>query len=75
MSETHARAARQVDYAASGVHEAAIYDGELLEPGMSFAGPAIVETKGSTDVVHPGNDVDVDDYGNSIISIGGRRRR
>ena len=28
----------------------------LLEPGMRFAGPAIVETKGTTIVVHPGNE-------------------
>ena len=62
---------RVVDYAASGVHDASIYDGELLGPGQRFAGPAIVETKGSTTVVHPGNTVDVDDYGNLVISIGG----
>ena len=60
---------RDVDYAASGVHEADIYDGDLLEPGQRFSGPAIVETKGSTTVVHPGNRVAVDDYGNLVISI------
>ena len=36
---------------------------------MSFDGPAIVETKGSTVVVHPGNELTVDDYGNLVISI------
>jgi N-methylhydantoinase A len=60
---------RAVDYATEGVHEADIYAGELLDPGMSFDGPAIVETKGSTVVVHPGNELAVDDYGNLIISI------
>jgi N-methylhydantoinase A len=60
---------RLVDYATEGIHEADIYDGELLEPGMSFDGPAIVETKGSTIVVHQGNEVTVDDYGNVIIEI------
>ncbi len=64
---------RSVDYATEGVHEAAVYEGELLEPGMSFDGPAIVETKGSTSVVHPGNEADVDDYGNLIIRLEGRR--
>jgi N-methylhydantoinase A len=63
------KARRDVDYAAGGVHSAAIYDGDLLEPGQSFAGPAIVETGGSTTVVHPGNTVDVDDYGNLVITI------
>jgi N-methylhydantoinase A len=60
---------RAVDYATEGVHEADVYAGELLEPGMSFDGPAIVETKGSTVVVHPGNELTVDDFGNLIISI------
>src|SRR5207245_443508 len=45
---------RAVDYATEGIHEADIYAGELLDPGMSFDGPAIVETKGSSVVVHPG---------------------
>jgi N-methylhydantoinase A len=59
---------RSVDYAAEGIHDADVYDGDLLEPGMSFEGPAIVETKGGTVVVHPENDLIVDDYGNLIIS-------
>ncbi len=58
-----------MDYATDGVHEAAIYTGELLEPGMSFQGPAVVETKGTTVVVHPGNELVVDDYGNLHITL------
>src|SRR5581483_6483771 len=38
---------RRVDYATEGVHEADIYVGELLEPGMRFDGPAVVETRGT----------------------------
>jgi N-methylhydantoinase A len=60
---------RAVDYANEGLHEADIYGGELLEPGMSFDGPAIVETKGSTVVVDPGNELTVDEYGNLLVSI------
>ena len=60
---------RSVDYATEGIHEADIYVGELLEPGMSLDGPAIVETRSSTVVVHPGNELTVDEYGNVIISI------
>lgn len=63
------RPSRQVDYALDGVHEAAIYTGELLEPGMSFPGPAVVETKGTTVVVHPGNELVVDPYGNLHITL------
>jgi N-methylhydantoinase A len=60
---------RKVDYALEGIHEADIYDGTLLEPGMTFAGPAIVEDPGMTVVVHPGNRVSVDGYGNLHIRI------
>jgi N-methylhydantoinase A len=68
LEETR-RPDRQVDYATDGIHEAAIYTGELLEPGMSFNGPAVVETKGATVVVHPGNELLVDDYGNLHITL------
>src|SRR5207302_9013387 len=62
---------RPVVFAAEGVHDAQIYVGELLEAGMSFAGPAIVESRSSTVVVHPGNEGRVDDFGNVVITIGG----
>jgi N-methylhydantoinase A len=60
---------RDVDYALEGVHSAAIYDGAKLEPGMKLQGPAIVEDSGSTVVVHPGNTVEVDGYGNIHIHL------
>ena len=49
--------------------QAAIYDGEKLEPGMTFAGPAIVEDPGTTVVIHPGNRVEIDGYGNIHIQL------
>lgn len=60
---------RAVDYALEGIHDAAIYDGTKLEPGMSFAGPAVVEDPGSTVVVHPRNRVEIDGYGNLHIHL------
>ena len=60
---------RRVDYALEGVHEATIYDGERLEPGMGFDGPAIVEDPGTTIVIHPGTHAEVDDFGNIRIHI------
>jgi N-methylhydantoinase A len=36
---------------------------------MSFGGPAIVETAGTTTVVHPGNEVTVDAWGNLVIEL------
>jgi N-methylhydantoinase A len=67
--EDAVKAKRKVDYI-TGIHEAAIYDGDLLEPGMRFAGPAIVEESGSTTVVMPGMPCTVDDYGNLKIQTG-----
>jgi N-methylhydantoinase A len=67
------KGSRSVDYATEGVHEAAIYDGELLGPGMAFSGPAVVETRGSTTVVHSDNEASVDQYGNLVIAINHNR--
>lgn len=63
---------RKVDYALEGIHQADIYEGHLLEPSMKFTGPAVIETSGTTVVVHPGNRVRVDDYGNIHIEIGAK---
>ncbi len=65
------KGSRSVDYATEGIHIAAIYDGDLLEPGATFSGPAVIETKGSTTVVHPGNAARIDDFGNLVISLEG----
>lgn len=62
---------RRVDYAQEGIHEASLYDYALLEPLMTFFGPAIVEDAGTTVVVHPGNRVQVDRLGNLHIMING----
>jgi N-methylhydantoinase A len=60
---------RQVDFEGDGV-DTPIYDGERLEPGMQLRGPAVVETAGGIVVVHPGNELCVDDYGNLVIAVG-----
>lgn len=62
---------RDVDYALEGVHEATIYDGDKLAPGMTLSGPAIIEESGTTLVIHPGNTVHIDAYRNTHIEIGG----
>jgi len=73
LSATPASAAlkgeRKVDYALEGTHPAAIYDGEKLEPGMAFTGPAIIEDPGTTIVIHPGNRVEIDGFGNIHIHL------
>jgi N-methylhydantoinase A len=63
---------RVVDFGPEGTHEAHVYDGTRLEPGMTFAGPAVVETSGTTIVVHPQDEAEVDRYGNVLLTIGAR---
>jgi N-methylhydantoinase A len=58
---------REVDYAEAGIHRATLYNGDALEPGMTFVGPAIIEEAGATTVILPGLPCEVDDYGNYHI--------
>ncbi len=60
---------RDVDYALEGIHKAQIFDGTKLEPGMTFPGPAIIEDPGTTIVIHPGNRVEIDGFGNIHIHL------
>jgi N-methylhydantoinase A len=62
---------REVDYVEAGIHQAVIYDGHVLEPGMNFVGPAIIEESGATTVIPPGLPCHVDDYGNYHIQFDG----
>jgi N-methylhydantoinase A len=58
---------RTVDYIETGISKATIYNGDLLEPGMSFMGPGIIEESGTTVVIPPNMPCHVDDYGNYVI--------
>ncbi len=60
---------RRVDFDVDGSFEAVLYDGALLEPGMSFDGPAIIEESGATIVVNPGSKASVDKFGNVVVTI------
>ena len=67
--EQAALPSRSVDFDRHGVHDAAIYDGLKLEPGMTFTGPAVVQEPAVTLVVSPGHQVSVDGYGNYHVAI------
>lgn len=67
--ESTRKGRRAVDYLLEGVHEADIYDGDAFEPGMAFAGPAVIEQAATTTVVNPGQCVRVDEYGNLHIQL------
>ena len=60
---------RMVDFDELGVKEASIYNRDLLAPGMTLKGPAVIEESGTTTVVFPNQTVDVDDYGNLHITL------
>ena len=60
---------RVVDYALDGKHEANIYDGDKLQPGMMLNGPAIIEDPGTTVVIHPQNRARIDGYSNIHIDF------
>jgi len=58
---------REVDFVESGIHQATIYEGDALEPGMSFIGPAIIEEADTTVVIPPDLPCSMDDYDNYCI--------
>jgi N-methylhydantoinase A len=62
---------RSVDFDSHGVHITSIYDGQRLEPGMAFVGPAVVEEPSVTLLVSPGHPVTIDDYGNYRVRMRG----
>ncbi len=47
-----------------------IYDGDELRPGNAIPGPTVVETPDTTVVVHPGQTLRVDRFGNFEIELG-----
>jgi N-methylhydantoinase A len=60
---------RRVDFDAHGIHEATIYNGEALEPGMELSGPAVIQEPVVTLVVGPTNRVTVDDFGSYHVHL------
>jgi N-methylhydantoinase A len=64
------RGTRRVSFDRHGDHDAAIYDGLALEPGMGFSGPAVVQEPSATLVVPPGHRVSIDRFGNYHVHLG-----
>jgi N-methylhydantoinase A len=48
-----------------------VFDRDRLPLGSAFLGPAILEQLDATTVVHPGDRVEVDEFGNVIIHVEG----
>jgi N-methylhydantoinase A len=47
-----------------------VFDRASLTAGTKFSGPAIVEQIDTTVVIHPGQEVHVDKFGNLLIRTG-----
>jgi N-methylhydantoinase A len=60
---------KPVDFDDLGVHDTTFYNRDLLEPNMTFKGPAIVSEKATTTVVSPLHTVNIDTYGNLILTL------
>ena len=61
---------RRQAYFGDGFIETPVYTGDLLGPGHSLTGPAIIEERFTTIVIGPGNRARVDEQGNYRISRG-----
>ena len=65
------RGKRQVRFGSS-VRETDTGDREKLFKGITIEGPALIEEHASTTVLHPGDTLEVDQYGNLIVTVEGR---
>jgi N-methylhydantoinase A len=55
---------------ADGVRDTPIFDRERLETGAHLTGPAVIVQSDCTTLIHPGQAVSVDAYGNLIVQTG-----
>jgi N-methylhydantoinase A len=63
------REARPVYFTPGGFVDTPTFDRARLKSGNRIAGPALIEEHASTTVVHPGDTLEVDAFGNLVIEI------
>jgi N-methylhydantoinase A len=66
---THALTATRPVYFDGAFQETRVYDRELLRPGDTFAGPAIVSEYSSATILPPGDVLRVDGMSNLVIEV------
>ncbi|MEO1191387.1 MAG: hydantoinase/oxoprolinase family protein [Pseudomonadota bacterium] len=70
IPEAAQRPARSVWWGdGGGYRPTPIYDGSLFLPGNAITGPAVVETSATSVVLHPGQRLAVDRYGNFEMTL------
>jgi N-methylhydantoinase A len=60
---------RSVYWEGHGFLDTPTFTGAILSPGSQLSGPAIIEADFSTIVVHPGQDGEVDELGNLLLTF------
>ena len=55
------------------MHDCEIYQREPLPAGFSAEGPVVIEEASSTTLIHPGQRVTVDEWGNLLIDASAAR--
>lgn len=60
---------RRVDFDVDGIHDTIIFKRHQLPAGFTAQGPLIVEEPASTTLVHPGQQLEVDQYGNLVVHL------
>ena len=63
------RGRRPVYFASTGFVDTPTYDRPALKAGNRIAGPALIEEHASTTVMHPGDNVEVDAFGDLVITV------
>ena len=63
------RGKRPVYFASTGFVETPTYDRPTLKAGNNISGPALIEEHASTTVLHPGDTVEVDAFGDLVITV------
>jgi N-methylhydantoinase A len=63
------RGKRPVYFASTGFTDTPTYDRPALKAGNRIAGPALIEEHASTTVAHPGDMVEVDAFGDLVITV------
>ena len=66
----HAAKGHRLMYASGNWVSADVYDRQELLPGSVLHGPAIVEQADTSTVVLPGDVVEIDGFGNLLITVG-----
>ena len=63
------RGSRPVYFASTGFVDTPTFDRAALKAGNRIEGPALIEEHASTTVVHPGDMLEVDAFGDLIIEV------